>query len=70
MLALAKLELSVQSFAMPKKSPPNPAGRKGRPISLAPLTPEQALSAALRVKLSDVKKLEAAETKGKKRRKG
>ena len=38
---------------------PNPAGRKGAPVSLAPLTPDQAMRGLLRVKLSDVKKLEA-----------
>jgi hypothetical protein len=40
---------------------PNPAGRKGNPVSLHPLTPEQALGGLLKVKLSDVRKLEAAE---------
>ncbi len=39
---------------------PHP-GRKGHAI--APLTLDQALGAALRVKLSDVKKLEEAEAK-------
>jgi hypothetical protein len=39
------------------------------PISLAPLTPEQALSAALRVKKSDVDKLEAEEKASKAKRK-
>jgi hypothetical protein len=48
---------------MPKKPRPH-----AKPISLAPLTGDQALAAALRVKLSDVKKLEAKERAGKKRK--
>ena len=47
---------------------PHP-GRRGNPVSLAPLTPDQALAGLLKVKLSDVKKLEAAEAKGKKGKK-
>ncbi len=50
---------------MAKKSP-HP-GRTGNRVSLAPLTPEQALRAALQVKLSDVRKLEAEEAAGKKK---
>ncbi len=48
---------------------PHP-GRAGNRVSLAPLTPDQALRAAIQVKLSDVKKLEAAEAAGKKKGKG
>jgi hypothetical protein len=40
------------------------SGRRGDPVSLAPLKPDQALAALLRVKPSDVQKLEAK--KGKK----
>ena len=40
-------------------------GRRGDPISLYPLTPDQAMAALLKVKLSDVKKLEAEEKVGK-----
>jgi hypothetical protein len=47
---------------MPTKSP-HP-GRRGNPVSLAPLTADEALRAVLQVKLADVKKLEA---KGKKK---
>jgi hypothetical protein len=50
----------------PTKRPiPNPNGKKGNPLSLAPLSVEQALAAALRVNPADVKKLEAAERKKK-----
>lgn len=42
-------------------------GRRGNALSLAPLSVEQALAAALRVKPADVKKLEAAEAKGKRK---
>ena len=38
-----------------KRSP----GRAGDPVSLAPLTPEQALAGLLKVKPEDVAKLEA-----------
>lgn len=45
----------------PTKRPvPNPNGKKGNPLSLAPLSVEQALAAALRVKPAHGKKLEAA----------
>jgi hypothetical protein len=39
----------------------------GHTLTLAPLTPEQALAAALKIKPADLKKLEAAEARGKKR---
>ena len=45
---------------------PHP-GRKGNALSLAPLTVEQALAAALRVNPADVKKLEEQEAKGKRK---
>jgi hypothetical protein len=47
---------------------PNPHGRKGNPISLAPLSPDQALAAVSRIKPGDVKRIQAATTrkKGKK----
>jgi hypothetical protein len=45
---------------------PHP-GRRGDPVSLAPLTPDQAMAGLLKVKLADVKKLEAAEPRGKKK---
>jgi hypothetical protein len=47
---------------------PNPHGKKGIPISLAPLKGDEALAAALRIKPEDVKKIQAA-TPNKKRRK-
>ena len=40
-------------------------GRGGLRVSLYPLTPDQATAALLKVKLSDVKKLEAQEAKSK-----
>jgi len=49
---------------MPKKVIQN---RKSN-ISLHPLTPDQALRAALQVKRSDVEKLEREEKKGRKRK--
>ncbi|HTL30157.1 MAG TPA: hypothetical protein VL282_13085 [Tepidisphaeraceae bacterium] len=48
---------------MPTKKP-HP-GRRGKAVTLAPLTLEQALGAALRVKPSDMKKLEEADARGK-----
>ncbi len=44
-------------------------GRRGNAISLAPLTLDEAMGAALRVKPADLKKLEAAEAASKKRAK-
>jgi hypothetical protein len=49
------------------------SGRRGDPVSLAPLTGDEALAAALRVKPADLRKLEAAEAKlkaGKKKKRG
>jgi hypothetical protein len=45
---------------------PHP-GRRGHAVSLAPLKPDQALAALLRVKPPDVKKLEEQEAKAKKK---
>ena len=55
---------------MPRTKPPRKhSGRRGDPISLAPLTPDQAMAALLKVKLSDVEKLGEREAKaGKKKR--
>lgn len=50
---------AVYNPAMPK--PPHP-GRKGGKLSLAPLTPDQALSGLLRVKPADLKRAETAES--------
>lgn len=52
---------------MPKKPPKKHPGRAGNKISLAPLTPDQAMAGLLKVKLSDVKKLEAEEKKARKK---
>ena len=53
---------------MPNKPPKrNRSGRRGDPVSLYPLTPDQAMSALLRVKLSDVKNLEADEKTAKRK---
>ncbi len=49
---------------MPRKKSP-----RSTRVSLAPLSPEQALAGLLKVKPADVKKLEAKEA-GKKKRKG
>jgi hypothetical protein len=54
---------------MPSKSDkPKRSGRRGDPVSLYPLTPDQALAGLLRVKPADVKKLEAEEASAKKRK--
>jgi hypothetical protein len=52
---------------MPTKKPHS--GRRGDPVSLAPLTTAQALAAALRVKPSDMKKLEQTAARKKPARK-
>ena len=52
---------------MARKAAKAHPGRRGVPVSLAPLTLSQALGAAVRVKLADVKKLEAKESATKKR---
>lgn len=60
--------ISCYNAAMTKKSHnPNPNGKNGNPISLAPLSPDQALAGLLRVKPADVKGLEAAEKKAAKK---
>jgi hypothetical protein len=46
---------------------PNPNGVKGNPISLAPLSPDEALRGLLRVKPADVKRLEAEAAKAERR---
>jgi len=48
----------------PKAKRPH-AGRGGNNVSLHPLTPDQAMAALLKVKPSDVKKLEEEEKKSK-----
>jgi hypothetical protein len=52
---------------MPPKKP-HP-GRRGDPITLAPLTLDQAMRGLLQVKPSDMKKLEKKESEGKKPKK-
>ncbi|MGA2180836.1 MAG: hypothetical protein ABSH15_14805 [Verrucomicrobiota bacterium] len=59
----ALLFLGVKA-KMPEHQKTHP-GRGGIAVSLAPLTPDQALAAALRVKPADLKKLEEAEKKNK-----
>lgn len=49
------------SQGMAGKSKKSHPGRGGMRVSLAPLTPDQALAGLLRVKPEDVKRLEAAE---------
>ena len=51
-------------ISIPKKKKSHP-GRGGHKLSLYPLTPDQATAALLRVKLADVKKLEAEEAQAK-----
>lgn len=58
----------MRPMANKKKHNPNPSGRKGSPVSLAPLTTEQALAGLLRVTIEDVKKLEAQEKKPRKKK--
>ncbi len=53
-----------------KPNKPARSGRRGDPISLAPLTPDQALAGLLRVNPADVRKLEEAEAKAKKAKGG
>lgn len=48
------------------KDVPNPAGREGRPLSLAPLTVEEALRKALSVSPEKLAELKASEKKPKK----
>ena len=43
-------------------------GKQAQPVSLSPLTTEQALAGLLKVKPADVKKLEAKEAKRKRGR--
>jgi hypothetical protein len=53
---------------MPKKSHnPNPQGRKGRPVSAAPLTMNQLVDGMFQIKPSNVKRIVASKPgKGKK----
>ena len=54
---------------MAKKIPAKPhSGRRGDPVSLAPLTPDQALAGLLKVKLADVKKRESDERLARKKK--
>ena len=53
---------SYNGLSMPKRL----HGRKGNPISLAPLTGDQALAAALKISKEDVKKIQAATRKRRK----
>lgn len=48
------------------KDIPNPAGREGRPLSLAPLTVEEALRKALSVSPEKLQQLRESEKKVKK----
>jgi len=54
----AKMNMPNQQ---PAQSPKSHSGRGGIAVSLAPMTPDQALASALRVKPADLKKLEEAE---------
>ena len=42
---------------MAKKKPPNPAGRNGRPLSMAPLKPEEAIKAIFQISPEDVERI-------------
>jgi len=53
-------------MANKRRHNPNPAGRKGDPVSLHPLTGDQALAAALKISKEDVKKIQAATRKKRK----
>jgi hypothetical protein len=50
-----------------KPKTPNPNGRKGNPISLAPLTMDEAVDAIFKIKAADVKRIVASRP-GKKKR--
>jgi hypothetical protein len=50
-----------KGLIMPKQTHnPNPAGRAGNPVSLHGLTPDQAISAFLKIKPADVEKIKEA----------
>jgi hypothetical protein len=49
--------------------PRNPAGRKGRPLSFYPLTPDQAMRAVLAIKDDDVRRIVGRDRKEKKGKK-
>jgi hypothetical protein len=50
-----------------KRHNPNPAGRKGKPITAAPLTMDQLVDGVFQIKSSDVKRIVAGKPgKGKK----
>jgi len=66
----ATLLLLGVNTKMPDTNPKSHPGRGGIAVSLAPLTPDQALAAALRVKPADLKKLEEAEKIAKRSRRG
>ncbi len=51
---------------MPRKKKPHP-GRRGDPVSLYPLTPDDALRAVLAIKPADVKRIIASKP-GKKKK--
>jgi hypothetical protein len=51
---------------VPKKSDKPRSGRRGDPVSLHPLTPEQAISGMFKIKPADVKRIVASKP-GKKR---
>ena len=53
------MRLATMTDMAKKSHNPNPNGSKGNPVSLAPLSPDQALAGLLRVKPADVKRMEA-----------
>jgi hypothetical protein len=61
---MARFYLSGETWysgAMPKTIPKRPhPGRRGDPISLAPLTPEQAIRGVFQIKPADVRRIVAS----------
>lgn len=50
-----------------KSKQPKPSGRRGDPVSLHPLTPEQAIGGMFKIKPADVKRIVASKP-GKKKK--
>jgi hypothetical protein len=49
---------------------PNPAGRKGDPVSIAPLTVDEFVDGMFKIKPEDVKRIVASKPGGRKRKGG
>jgi len=51
---------AAEATLMPAKPRKKTAGRRGDPVSLHPLTPEQAISGMFKIKAADVKRIVAS----------